>query len=286
MFSKFILKCAVQSVLVFCLTSCAFVRIERNKNIVYQKRDSTAHVQEMQLNVFAPKKQTKKRDVLIYIHGGNWARGRKGLYSWLGSRLARKHVVAVVINYPLYPNAGYDDMAMATARSVKWVKENIAKYGGNPDKIFISGHSAGGHLAALVTLDDTYFNRLKMDNPIKGLVMIDAAGIDMYGYMKNGYYGPDDTYLDIFTKDPNVWKKASPLYLLHKGLPPMLIYNGERTYPELLKSNKKFVAALDTLQEDYTYKLLKRKKHIPMITQFFNVYNPRYKEIISFMKGK
>lgn len=284
MFSKFIFRFTVVAVLVVVFSSCAFVRIQRTKNIVYQKRDSIAHVQEMQLNVFAPKKQTKKREVLIFIHGGNWARGRKGLYSWLGSRFARKRVVTVVINYPHYPNADYKDMAMATARSVQWVKENIAQYGGNPDKIFISGHSAGGHLAALVALDNRYFNQLKIDNPIKGIILIDAAGLDMYGYMKNGYYGPDNSYLDIFTGDSTQWKIATPLYQLHKNIPPMLIYNGERTFPALMTSNKKFVAALDSLHQNYTYKVLKRKKHIAMITQFFNVYNPRYKEIISFMQ--
>lgn len=285
MTSKLIIRKILILFTIVSISSCAFVRIERSKNMVYQQADSAAHRQEMRLNIFAPKKRAKKEDVLIFVHGGNWTSGNKGLYSWLGSRLARKHIVAVIINYPLSPGADYDDMAMATARSVKWVKEHIAGYGGDPGRIFISGHSAGGHLAALITLDNTYFRRLKMENPIKGLVLIDAAGLDMYGYMKNVNYGPENSYLDIFTKDQEKWKKASPLYRLHKGLPPMLIYNGERTYPALLAGNKKFISALDTLHESYTYKLLKRKKHVPMITQFFNVYNPRYREIISFMKA-
>jgi hypothetical protein len=92
------------------------------------------------------------------------------------------------------------------------------------------------------------------------------------------------SYLKTFTPNPKEWKKASPLYHLHEDMPRFLIYKGEKTYPSILKGNAKFVKALPNYTSKFTYKVLKRKKHIPMITQFFWTWNPRYDEILGFMR--
>ena len=120
-----------------------------------------------ELNVFAPRKHAVLKDVFVFIYGGTWNSGKKSLYSFLGNRMARKDVVTVVIDYPKSPQANYDEMATDAAKAIKWVKENITRYGGNPDKIFVSGHSAGGHLAALISVRDDYFKKFGIPNPIK-----------------------------------------------------------------------------------------------------------------------
>lgn len=176
-------------------------------------------------------------------------------------------------------------MAFASATAVKWVKENIKQYGGNPEKIFISGHSAGGHLAALISLDNQYFDSLGIVNPIKGTILIDAAGLDMYNYLKEENFEEGHTYFSTFTKDASIWKKATPIYYLHQAMPPMLIYQGEKTYPSIKKANEKFINALRAFAPNTDYQILKGKKHIPMILQFFWSWNPRYKQIIQFMQN-
>jgi len=267
------------------LPGCAFKRITRSKNITYQTANPAKQQDQQQLNIFAPHRHRQLKEVIIFIHGGNWNNGKKSLYNFFGSRMARKDVVMVVIDYPLSPKAGYKDMAMAAATSVQWVQAHIADYGGDPNKIYVSGHSAGGHLAALIGLDDHYFKALGMQtNPIKGLILIDAAGLDMYNYLQAGDYGQDDTYLQTFSKDPKAWKDATPLYHIHPGMPPMLLFQGGRTYPSISRSNEKFVAALHKIDVHPAYYIVKGKKHVAMITQFFNVYNPRYKQILGFMK--
>jgi acetyl esterase/lipase len=238
----------------------------------------------LELSVFAPGKRADLYEVLIFIHGGSWNSGKKSLYNFFGSRMARKNVVVVTIDYPLSPKANYHQMAVAVAKAVEWVKKNIETFGGNPKKIFISGHSAGGHLAALVTLRNQYFDSLGMSSPIKGIILIDAAGLDMFGYLQEEKFPEDHSYFKTFTKNPTSWKDASPLYHLHHHMPPMLIYRGEKTYPSILRSHQKFIIALKEYAPDTEYHVLKGKKHVPMITQFFKPWNPRYKEIIMFMK--
>lgn len=244
--------------------------------------DSVRSIPDQTLNVFSPRKPTDK-NVLIFIHGGSWRSGNKKLYNFFGTRMARKGIVTVNIGYPLNPVGNYNDMASATARAVKWVHENIDRFGGDPDKIFISGHSAGGHLATLVSVRDEYLDSVGAGNVIKGVILIDAAGLDMYGYLTEDPKPEGHSYLKTFTRNPDEWKKASPLYYLHRGIPPLLIYKGERTYPSILKSHDKFVKALPGYTNEFTYKIQKRKKHVPMITQFFWTWNKRYDEILDFM---
>ena len=267
------------------LSSCAFKSITRSKSVEYLKADSSTHIVSQKLNIFAPRKQKKQKDVFIFIHGGNWNSGKRSLYSFLGTRLARKNVVSLIIDYPLSPKAGYKEMSFASAAAIKWAKDNIANYGGNPERIFISGHSAGGHLAALISLDNEYFDTLGITNPIKGVILIDAAGLDMYGYLKSENLEEGHTYYTTFTHNPAIWKKATPLYYLNSRIPPMLIYRGGKTYPSIKESNEKFITALKKIAPGTSYQVLKGKKHVPMILQFFWSANPRYKEIIQFMRN-
>jgi len=275
----------IATVLAFTVSSCAFKRVNRSKNITYLNADTIANRNAQSLNVFAPRKYAAPKDVFVFIYGGTWNSGKKSLYNFLGNRMARKDVVTVVIDYPKSPQSNYDEMATDAAKAVKWVKENIAQYGGNPDKIFVSGHSAGGHLAALISVRDDYFDKLGIANPIKGTILIDAAGLDMYSFLKQENYPDDNTYIQTFTNNPDNWKAGSPLYHLHKGMPPMLIYVGGKTYPSIKLGNDLLVADLKRLGFDPPYYTLKRKKHKPMITQFLNSGNRRYKEITSFMRN-
>ncbi|MCF0056794.1 alpha/beta hydrolase [Dyadobacter sp. CY356] len=265
------------------LSGCTFLGNKAHKNIIYAK--ATGKIPDQELNIFEPNKPKSPKDVLIFIHGGNWNSGKKSQYSLMGRSWTKKDIVYVIIDYPLSPSATYKEMAEYSAKSVKWVKENIQNYGGNPDRIFISGHSAGGHLAALISIDDQYFKKLGMENPIRGLILIDAAGLDMYGYLLEEKFSNDNTYLKTFTPDQKNWKDASPLYHLHKEMPPMTIFRGEKTYPSIASSNEKFIKALREYAPETPYEILKGKKHIPMITQFFNPWNKRYNQIHQFMES-
>jgi acetyl esterase/lipase len=272
-------------VLLFAASSCAFNCINRYKNITYLQADSLKNKAAEKLNVFAPHKKDTLKNVLVFVYGGSWNSGKRSLYNFFGSRWARKNVVTVILDYPKSPGADYDEMAADVAKGIKWVKENIERYGGNPDKIFIAGHSAGGHLATLITVRNDYFDKLGIANPIKGNILIDAAGLDMYSYLKQENFPADNTYIRTFTNEQANWKAASPIYHLHKKMPPMLIYTGAKTYPSIKAGNESFVTALNRNGCDIPLHILKGKKHVAMITQFFYTGNHRYKEIIAFMRN-
>ena len=103
------------------------------------------------LDIF-PSAQTagKKTPVLIFIHGGYWRSLDKADHTFVAPSFVGEGVCVVVPNYALCPAVTIDDIAMQTAQAVAWTWRNIHQFGGDPSCIAVVGHSAGGHLAAML----------------------------------------------------------------------------------------------------------------------------------------
>jgi len=175
--------------------------------------------------------------VLIFVHGGNWNTGNKNTYGFLGRNFAKKGVVILIPDYILSPTASYDEMAKEIAAVIQWAKQNCKEYNGDPNKIFITGHSAGGHLAALAVMNPKY----GIDpTEVSGIILNDAAGLDMKNYLENYPPANDNDYIATWTTNPDVWRDASPIYFLDKSTPPFLIYVGDKTYESIKTNNNRF----------------------------------------------
>ena len=232
------------------------------------------------LNIFEPTNKSVSAPVLIFIHGGNWNSGNKDTYNLLGRNFARKGVVTVIPDYTLSPKANYDDMAKEVAAVIKWVQANIKSYHGDVNQIYVTGHSAGGHLAALAVMNPKYGIDEKS---IAGIILNDAAGLDMNNYLEQYPPTKKDDYLATWTADPAKWKDASPIYFLNKNTPPFLIYVGDKTYPSITVANDRFLKALKPFQPSVELIHID-KKHVPMVTQYFWPYSDRFQETIDFIR--
>jgi hypothetical protein len=125
---------------------------------------------------------------------------------------------------------------------------------------------------------------LKIKNPIKGAILIDAAGIDMFEFLKSEKLAPGTSYLRAFTNDPAVWKSHSPLYFLDNEDPKMLILLGGKTYRGITVSTQRFIKKATNLSIKQNFHLQKNKRHIPMMTQFFWPWSKTYRWIDEFTK--
>jgi acetyl esterase/lipase len=131
-----------------------------------------------ELDVFSPEvklKGGKKSPVVVLVHGGAWMIGDKnlfGLYRGVARALARQGLVVVVPNYRLTPWVRHPEHVKDLASAFAWVRGHIADYGGDRDDIFLCGHSAGGHLVALLATDDRY-----LKDPALGLTDEDRQAI-------------------------------------------------------------------------------------------------------------
>ena len=262
---------------ILILSSCS---TKKFKNITYQ---TSIQGKSLQLNVFVPRKaKGEKMPVLLFVHGGNWNSGSKNLYGFFGRNFAKKDVVVVIPSYTLSPDANYDQMTHEIATAIKWLESDIEKYGGNPEKLFVTGHSAGGHLIALATMNPKYGLKPGI---VSGIILNDAAGLDMKHYLEEYPPTNENDYLTTWTNNPEEWKNASPIYFLNKETPPFLIYLGTKTYPSIKVANERFLDKLNVYQKEVTPILL-NKRHVPMILQYIWPWNDRIDQTVDFMKKK
>lgn len=259
-----------------------FAGIDIKRDISYNSESKNAR---NLLDVYYPINKEVQKDVLVFIHGGSWNSGKKDTYWWLGKNMARKNVVSVIINYSLSPQYQYEQMATDCAVALKWVKDSIAKYGGRADRIFVMGHSSGGHLAALINNDPRFFKQQGILNPIRAVILNDSFGLDMFEYLNAAARDDQtDSFLNTFSNDKETWKTGSPLNYLDNVKNPFLIFVGELTYPAIQIQSKRLFDDLLKTNKPVEYKLIQRKKHIGMISQMIFRGNELYDEILAFMK--
>lgn len=157
--------------------------------------------------------------VLIFVHGGSWNWGDPADYGFVGRTFVPKGFVVVLAGYRLHPDAVYPAMLEDTARAIAWTREEIAQYGGDPDRITIAGHSAGAYNVVQTALERQWLGR-------HGISANDIAGVV-------GLSGP----YDFFPFDSDSTKASfgdagnpestQPVNHVRADAPPMLLIHGE-----------------------------------------------------------
>ena len=256
----------------------------RVADIAYKPADYPGFSSERnRLDVYQPKKPAAPRPVVFFIHGGSWNSGGKNdiLYKAIGRRLARQGFVGVVISYRLAPQVLVPAQADDCAAALAWTVQHIKEYGGDPQRIILMGHSAGGGLAALLaTGSDTLVARYGLlANAAHAVLLDDPAGLDMLDYLTKMQYPGDAQYLVPFSKDPAVWREASAIYHMRAGAPPYSMYIGGNTYPSISSSSERFRQVLKRLGKEPKYTIEPGKKHIPMVLQLLSEKNELYTEL-------
>ena len=118
------------------------------------------------LDIWAKPGGDTKKPVVIFFYGGGWANGARDHYGWAGKAFAAKDFIAVVPDYRKVPQVRFPAFVEDGADAIKWVRDNIDRYGGDPARITLSGHSAGAHIAMMLTLDQHYLADLGVDPKI------------------------------------------------------------------------------------------------------------------------
>lgn len=185
------------------------------------------------LDVFAPA-AGKNHPVVVWIHGGGWQRGDKSGALLKPQAFVDRGFVFVAINYRFVPVVNIKQMTGDVAKAIHWAHRNAEKYGGDPNTIFVMGHSAGAQLAALVCTDDQYLKAeglplslIKGCVPVDGdtyypALQIDSADADLDGRLLGGARRAASYRL----KFPEGSQKelSSVLHVAKdKGIPPFLI---------------------------------------------------------------
>ena len=144
-------------------------------NIPYVEKGHERQV----LDIYAPP-NARNFPVMFWIHGGGWQVGDKSDVGLKPKVLNERGFVFVSINYRLLPDVGMDALTGDVAKSLGWVHRNIARYGGDPNRLFVGGHSAGAQLAALICTDDRYLKKEGVSfEVLRGCVPVDGDTYDI-----------------------------------------------------------------------------------------------------------
>jgi len=187
------------------------------------------------LDLYIPNELSGSAPVVVFFYGGRWESGSKADYLFVGEALASEGFIAAISDYRLYPEVRFPAFVEDGAAAVRWVRDHARSYGGDPARIFLAGHSAGAHIAALLALDDHYLAAEGMDRvAIDGLI---------------GLAGPYD-FLPI--RDPTVQAifatrdKAStqPITFADRAASPALLLHGEADQTVDPKNSLRLAAAI------------------------------------------
>ena len=249
--------------------------VEKHADIAY-RTDAEADPRH-KLDLFVPVGR-KDFPILIYVHGGAWKSGNKNLYVALGRAFARHGIGVAVINYRLSPKVKHPAHAEDVAKAFAWVHANVEKYGGDAAQITLMGHSAGGHLAALLATDPAYLKAEKLDTT-QIRAVISVSGV--YQIEPNG-----DLYLPAFGTDAELCKKASPMTHIGSKLPPFLIAYAEHDYETFDRMAIDFHTALEKAQVSSSLLKLANRNHISEIVSILNDEDPLSRAVRKFVLEK
>ena len=161
--------------------------------------------------------------VILYVHGGGWRRGSKEQALFKPAVLAPAGYLFVSMNYRFRPEASLEEMALDVATATVWLRDHAAKYGGDPERIFLMGHSAGAHLVSLVGTNGTLLERAEGSlEDLRGVISLDTAMYNVPLQMEVA----GASQRQAFGEDPAVWRRASPWHYVEagKGIPPFLVF--------------------------------------------------------------
>lgn len=236
----------IQRILVFAIVSFSFLSFtlagERTvvKDLAYYSDAGVDEYKQSQckLDVFSPE-NAKELPVFVWFHGGGLTGGKKHFPGLLTS----ENIVLVGVGYRLSPKADYPAFLEDAAAAVAWTFMNIDKYGGDPKKIFVGGHSAGAYLSAMVGLDPRWLKPHDLDRSrIAGLVLISGQVTTHFNVRKMLKYPQPPTRPVI---DEN-----APLYHMSKDAPPILFVLGDRKieWPARVEENEFMHASLRAMK--------------------------------------
>ncbi|MDB5479595.1 MAG: esterase/lipase [Caulobacteraceae bacterium] len=172
-------------------------------------------------DVYVPRRANRRAPVVVFLYGGSWQSGNKGLYRFVGRSLASRGFITVIPDYRVYPEVRYPTFLRDNALAVAFVQRHAADWGGDPGRLFLIGHSAGAYNAAMLALDPRWLGEVGLD-PRRDLAgVVGLAGpydfLPLRDATLKTIFGPTDQRPD-----------TQPINHVDGHAAPMLLLAGDR----------------------------------------------------------
>ncbi len=194
--------------------------------------------------------------VMVFLHGGAWLRGTAAAYAFPAETFVHAGAHFVVPDFAPVTEVGLDGMVAQVRRAVAWVAHNATSFGGDPGRIYVSGHSSGAHLAGNVLVTDWRPFDLPADI-VKGGVCVSG----MYD-LKAPRLSARSSYVSF---DDRIEHEYSSQRHLARLACPVIVANGDHDSPEFQRQSREFAHALDAIGRLHRYLVGKASNHFEMI---------------------
>jgi acetyl esterase/lipase len=206
------------------------------KNLAYKSGDALSPYEKerCKLDVYLPK-SGKGFATLVWFHGGGLKGGNKDGATKMARSLADSGLAVVAVNYRLSPKAKYPAYIQDAAAAVAWTKEHIEEHGGDPNRIFVSGHSAGGYLTLMLGVDSHYLHDAGTDaSQMAGYIPVSGQTMTHYTVREERGIGKYTITAD----------EAAPVHYARKETPKFLVLYADHDMAARAEENAYFVAIM------------------------------------------
>jgi acetyl esterase/lipase len=224
---------------------------------------------ELSLDIYRPQGAKSAAPVVVFFYGGSWHDGNRAYYRFVGEALSRRGMLVIIPDYRKAPAnifpAFMEDGAAATA----WTRAHAREFGGDPARIFLMGHSAGAHIAALLATDQRYLEKWQMQPR-------DLAGVI-------GLAGPYDflpitepRIKEVFGSEAN-WPMSQPVNFVDGDEPPFLLLHGGSDRRVWQRNSEQLASRLNAAGEAVTLRIIPHTGHVGLVNGFLS---PRFSPVL------
>ena len=235
------------------------------------------------LNIWVPTgtKRTDKLPVLVFLYGGGWYSGVRDDYGFAGRAFAKQGFVVVIPDYRIVPEGHWPDFLHDSAAAVAWTNAHIASYGGDPDRIALSGHSAGAYNAMMLALDPRWMKAAGSDaSVIRGVAAL-AGPADFYPFEKGGR-------ADVAMGDIRPVEQTQPITFVRADAPPLWLGHGTADTVVRVRNSQRLAAAMHKVGGSATlreYGGLSHNDLVMALTKPLAYKGPILPEMTDFLRG-
>lgn len=231
------------------------------------------------LDLYVPDGVLSSAPVLLFFYGGSWQSGSKAIYRAFGQAFASQGIVTAVADYRLYPQVRYPDFLDDGALAFKFLRATAAELGADPDRIFLSGHSAGAYIAAMLAVNATWLERVGL-SPAAIRGVIGLAG--PYDFLPLH----DPVLIDVFGGDRVM--ATQPIKHVKPGAPRMLLAHGTADTTVGAGNSRRFAKRLTEAGNAVTLIEYPGIGHLGIVLSLARAFRHRttlYADMLRFIRG-
>lgn len=219
-----------------------------------------------QLDIYVPEHKAAGAPVIVFFYGGRWENGSKDDYLFVGQALASKGFIVVIADYRLYPKVSFPVFVEDSAAAFVWAHNHIKSYGGNPDNIFVMGHSAGAYDAIMIATNPSFIKKAGGEYKwLRGSIGISGP----YDFLPF----TDDDIKDMFSTAPDL--DTQPITFIHAGMAPMFLATGRGDTDVKPKNTYNLARKSEALHNSIEVHTYDNVEHIGIILSLANGFRSK-----------